>query len=102
MICAIGCMLNPDWQYAINKSRLRPEQDDERWQERIVAQLDSAMTKWIDSVPEHCTSPPIHFLPASPHRRAHSTLEPRPGKHSLLETVRDTPSILLHVPDDHT
>lgn len=31
----------------------------EQWEQRIVAELDSALNKWVDSVPDHRTSPTI-------------------------------------------
>jgi hypothetical protein len=29
-----------------------------QWEQHIVSELDSALNKWIDSVPDHCTSSP--------------------------------------------
>lgn len=31
------------------------------WEQHIVAELDSALNKWIDSIPEHRTFSPYHF-----------------------------------------
>ncbi|KAI1785161.1 fungal-specific transcription factor domain-containing protein [Ganoderma leucocontextum] len=39
--------------YATNKSRAQLGQSDEQWEQRIVADLDSALNKWADSLPSH-------------------------------------------------
>ncbi|KAI0779911.1 fungal-specific transcription factor domain-containing protein [Fomes fomentarius] len=39
--------------YSINKSKLTLGYFGPEWEQRIVAELDSAMNKWIDTVPEH-------------------------------------------------
>ncbi|KAI0768787.1 fungal-specific transcription factor domain-containing protein [Trametes elegans] len=39
--------------YSINKSKLMLGFVGQEWEERIVAELDSALNKWIDSVPDH-------------------------------------------------
>ena len=44
-------------QYSINKSKLSLGFVGPEWEQRIVAELDSALNKWIDTVPEHCSSP---------------------------------------------
>ncbi|KAM5544332.1 hypothetical protein V8D89_001992 [Ganoderma adspersum] len=39
--------------YSTNKSRAQLDQSDEQWEQRIVADLDSALNKWSDSLPSH-------------------------------------------------
>lgn len=42
-----------DLQYAINKSKLSWGYQGDRWQETVVAELDSALNGWVDLVPAH-------------------------------------------------
>ena len=42
-------------QYAINKSKILFGYVGPNWEQHIVAELDSALNKWVDSVPDHCT-----------------------------------------------
>ena len=51
------------WQYSINKSKALLGFVGPQWEQHIVAELDSALNKWIDSVPDHRTS-------TSPQRRS--------------------------------
>ncbi|KAM5544333.1 hypothetical protein V8D89_001993 [Ganoderma adspersum] len=39
--------------YATNKSRAQLGHSDQQWEQRIVAELDSALNKWADSLPRH-------------------------------------------------
>ncbi|TFK92492.1 hypothetical protein K466DRAFT_480450 [Polyporus arcularius HHB13444] len=39
--------------YAINKSRVQLRHGDQQWEERTVAELDSALNRWVDAVPDH-------------------------------------------------
>ncbi|KAI1785317.1 fungal-specific transcription factor domain-containing protein [Ganoderma leucocontextum] len=39
--------------YTTNKSRAQLGQSDQQWEQRIVADLDSALNKWADSLPSH-------------------------------------------------
>ncbi|KAI0629104.1 fungal-specific transcription factor domain-containing protein [Trametes polyzona] len=39
--------------YGIRKSQARFAHGERQWQQRIVAELDSSLNKWADSVPEH-------------------------------------------------
>ncbi|KAJ7073102.1 fungal-specific transcription factor domain-containing protein [Mycena amicta] len=39
--------------YSIDKKSGLMRRDDERWEDHIVAELDSALNKWVDSIPEH-------------------------------------------------
>ena len=50
-------------QYSINKSRSMLGIVDIEWKKHIVTELDSALNKWIDSIPEHSklVLPPIAF-----------------------------------------
>jgi hypothetical protein len=40
-------------QYSINKSKILLGFVGEQWEQHIVAELDSALNKWVDSVPDH-------------------------------------------------
>ena len=40
-------------QYSINKSKALLGFVGQQWEQHIVAELDSALNKWIDSVPDH-------------------------------------------------
>ncbi|KAI0372641.1 hypothetical protein BV20DRAFT_963680 [Pilatotrama ljubarskyi] len=39
--------------YSLRKSRTMLGNDHEQWEERIVAELDSELNRWIDTVPDH-------------------------------------------------
>ncbi|KAI0718739.1 hypothetical protein C8T65DRAFT_706675 [Cerioporus squamosus] len=39
--------------YATNKSRVQLRHGDQQWEERTVAELDSALNRWVDAVPDH-------------------------------------------------
>ncbi|KAJ8490019.1 hypothetical protein ONZ51_g2571 [Trametes cubensis] len=39
--------------YSIRKTRAQLLSGDQQWEERVVAELDSELNKWIDSIPEH-------------------------------------------------
>ncbi|CAE6426439.1 unnamed protein product [Rhizoctonia solani] len=43
--------------YSINKSKILLGFVGPQWEQHIVAELDSALNKWIDSVPDHYTDP---------------------------------------------
>ena len=40
-------------QYSIKKSKILLGFVGQQWEQHIVAELDSALNKWIDSVPDH-------------------------------------------------
>lgn len=40
-------------QYSINKSKVLLGYVGPQWQQNIVAQLDSALNKWIENIPDH-------------------------------------------------
>lgn len=44
-----------DWatQYSINKSKVLLGFIGSRWEQHIVSELDSALNKWVDAVPDH-------------------------------------------------
>ena len=52
----------PFVQYSINKSKVLLGFVGPHWEQQIVAELDSALNKWVDSVPDHrmstCPLPP--------------------------------------------
>ncbi|KAJ6609592.1 fungal-specific transcription factor domain-containing protein [Mycena sp. CBHHK59/15] len=39
--------------YALNKTKQLLAVRDDAWEEHLVAELDSALNKWVDSIPEH-------------------------------------------------
>ncbi|EEB97207.1 hypothetical protein MPER_03521, partial [Moniliophthora perniciosa FA553] len=39
--------------YCINKSKMVLGFAGPQWEQRIVAELDSALNQWVDSIPEH-------------------------------------------------
>lgn len=46
-------------QYAVDKSKVAPAGiTASEWRERTVAQLNAAMTQWVDSLPDHRTKIP--------------------------------------------
>ena len=64
---------NVDAQYSTNKSKALLGFVGSQWEERIVAELDSAMNAWIDSVPHHREQPTAVHL-QSTDSIAYSTL----------------------------
>lgn len=40
-------------QYSINKSKALLGFVGQQWEQHIVAELDSALNRWVDSVPDH-------------------------------------------------
>ena len=40
-------------KYSINKSKVLLGFVGPQWEQHIVAELDSALNKWIDTVPDH-------------------------------------------------
>ncbi|KAL0953207.1 hypothetical protein HGRIS_004462 [Hohenbuehelia grisea] len=52
--------------YAINKSKILLGFIGQQWEQHIVAELDSALNKWVDAVPDHLRwdpnrEDPLHF-----------------------------------------
>ena len=46
-------------QYAVDKSKVAPAGiTTSEWRERTVAQLNAAMSQWVDSLPDHRTKLP--------------------------------------------
>jgi hypothetical protein len=41
-------------QYSIKKSKASLGFVGQDWEQRMVAELDSALNKWMDSLPDHC------------------------------------------------
>ncbi|RPD58799.1 hypothetical protein L226DRAFT_471250 [Lentinus tigrinus ALCF2SS1-7] len=39
--------------YSINRSKLQLGQGDSQWEQRVVAELDSSLNSWLDSLPAH-------------------------------------------------
>lgn len=48
-------LTNGRQQYSINKSKALLGFVGQQWEQHIVAELDSALNKWVDSVPDHRT-----------------------------------------------
>ena len=46
-------LLTTATQYSINKSKVLLGFIGPRWEQHIVSELDSALNKWIDAVPDH-------------------------------------------------
>jgi hypothetical protein len=44
----------PPHQYSSNKSKLMLGLVGPSWEQRVVSEIDSALNKWIDSLPDHC------------------------------------------------
>ncbi|KAI0326579.1 hypothetical protein GY45DRAFT_1363816 [Cubamyces sp. BRFM 1775] len=72
--------------YSINKSKLMLGFVGHEWEERIVAELDSALNKWIDTVPD--------FLRWDPHRESVEFL----GQSAALHTKYYQLQIFVHRP----
>ncbi|KAF9507697.1 hypothetical protein BS47DRAFT_1377865 [Hydnum rufescens UP504] len=83
--------------YTINKSKVLLGFVGPQWEQHIVAELDSAMNKWIDSVPDHLRWDPnrehqIHFEQSAVlyaafyhlHILIHRPFIPSPRKPSVL------------------
>jgi len=50
-------------KYSINRSKVLLGYVGPQWQQTIVAQLDSALNKWVDSIPDHCK--PFYSTPTT-------------------------------------
>jgi len=48
-------LTNSVLQYSINKLKVLLGFVGQQWEQQIVAELDSALNKWIDGVPDHRT-----------------------------------------------
>ena len=49
-------------QYAINKSKNLLGFAGPDTEQHIVTELDSALNKWVDTVPSHCVSPSLRIV----------------------------------------
>ena len=49
-------------KYSINKSKVLLGFVGPQWEQHIVAELDSALNKWIDTVPDHRESRSTHAV----------------------------------------
>ena len=96
----------PPPQCATNKSRAQLVNSDREWEQRAVAELDSALNKWTDSLPSYCklrvsTCPPGFSVA---HRCCLNTncygsaLESRRGERAAPDSSSDTQSQLLSLP----
>lgn len=74
--------------YSTRKSKALSGLVGGQWEQRVVAELDSAMNKWIDSVPEHREQPSsdIHLLTFYGPRLC-SSVGSSPGEYALLRPV---------------
>lgn len=84
-------------QYAVNIPMGQQDIGEREWKLRIVTELDSALNKWVDSLPEHREFPTSR-LSRHPNFWVHatSTLGSRPRRHALPRAVCRTIRILLH------
>jgi hypothetical protein len=85
-------------QYSVNKSKILFGFAGPRWEQRIVAELDSALNNWVDSVPDHrlCPSISVHLLILTQTYTC-SPLGPKPRRLDLLQSIRvSARSVLSH------
>ena len=89
-------------QYSINKSRASLGHTGSEWEEKTVAELDSALNNFIDSVPDHrkrlFASLGLSFYSQT----TASTLEPTSREHALPQSVVHLIRTVLFTPDDGT
>ena len=57
----IALMFGP--KYSISRSKVLLGYVGPQWQQTIVAQLDSALNKWVDSIPDYCK--PFYSAPTT-------------------------------------
>jgi hypothetical protein len=50
-------------QFSINKSKAKLGFVGPDWERKVVAQIDSAMDKWLESLPAHCTLSMVSNMP---------------------------------------
>lgn len=52
-------------QYSTNRSKMLIGLGDDKWEEQVVVELDSALNKWFETIPPHRARPfPPSILPA--------------------------------------
>ncbi|TFK48796.1 hypothetical protein OE88DRAFT_1737564 [Heliocybe sulcata] len=86
--------------YSINKSKLMMGFVGKEWEQRVVAQLDSTLNEWVDSLPEHLRWDPHRenelfflqsaYLYCNYYRLqilVHRPFIPKPGKPSVLPSL---------------
>ena len=64
-LCTLGRTTADPKQFTINKSKLLLGYVGPEWKQRIVAELDSSMNRWLDTVPAHCEYITLAFIPHS-------------------------------------
>lgn len=85
-----------DLQYAIRRSHAPADYGDQ--QQRIVAELDSSLNQWADSVPAHRAYRPFSNPPARPpdsRMAPRSQMGPSPRRRRVPAPVREPPRVLL-------
>lgn len=83
-------------QYAIRKSHASTDGGDQ--QQRIVAELDSSLNQWADSVPAHRVYHPLssHLARVTvSHPAPHSQMGRAPRRRGVPAPVREPPRVLL-------
>ena len=81
-------IIPPPTQYAVDKSKVAPAGiTTSEWRERTVAQLNAAMSQWVDSLPDYRKR--ISSVVSFPPRRSHLTLR----HFSVLSLVRWSPDM---------
>ena len=95
-------LTNDHLQYSINKSKALLGFVGQQWEQHIVAELDSALNKWVDSVPDHRTfffadlRVPFSFLHNT------SSMGPASGRHSVFPSIGNALCQLLPPSDSRT
>ncbi|KAL1658888.1 hypothetical protein GGF50DRAFT_131425 [Schizophyllum commune] len=87
--------------YSINKSKILFGFVGQKWEQQIVAELDSALNKWVDSVPDH-----RDFTPPTTKILVHRPFIPSPRKPSPLSfpslaLCANAARSLIHIVDIH-
>ena len=95
-------MTNDQQQYSINKSKALLGFVGQQWEQHIVAELDSALNKWVDSVPDHRT-----FFCRTADFRSYfpcnsSAMGPQSGGHRIFPSIGNPLCQLLPPPDSRT
>src|ERR1700722_11939255 len=71
-------------QYSIKKSKILLGFVGQQWEQHIVSELDSALNKWIDSVPDHRTFFPQHLPVFCPSKSTSHTVRWDPNSENKL------------------
>jgi len=95
-------MTNDGLQYSINKLKVLLGFVGQQWEQQIVAELDSALNKWIDTVPDHRMWLNLDFiLPLPLSSTSRSPVGSKQGRQQLFHAVVSPLCKLLSCPDPH-